>query len=181
MVLLVAALLGLATPAFAVPLPVEGYPSYEPQTVCRDRAQPGTRAMAGWINRRFAGGAARATVRPCASGGRSEHKDGRAIDWRMSAGKKRHRVIVRTFLRRLRATDRDGNEDALARRMGVMYVIWNDRMYAAWNQYDAEPYLSSSCRTRRRCSRTLRHRDHVHISLSEAGGRAETSWYLPPS
>jgi hypothetical protein len=51
-------------------------------------------------------------------------------------------------------------------------------MYSAWNEFRPEPYLSSSCTTRRRCSKTLRHRDHVHISLTRLAARQRTSWYL---
>jgi hypothetical protein len=61
--------------------------------------------------------------------------------------------------------------------MGVMYLIWDDRMYPAWTGFEPEPYLSSSCQTRRRCSATLRHRDHLHVSLSGRGARGLTSWY----
>ena len=171
------AVLTFAAPVVAVTLPVDDYASYEPQTVCRDQALPGTTALARWINRSFAGGTARATLRACSTGGRSEHKDGRAIDWTMSATSKRDRTTVRKFLTRILATDVEGNTHALARRMGVMYVIWNDRMYAAYRGFAAEPYLSSSCSSLRTCSRTLRHRDHVHISLSQDGGWGLTTWY----
>ena len=78
---------------------------------------------------------------------------------------------------RIFATDARGNTDAWARRMGVMYVIWNDRMYAAYDGFAARPYLSSGCRTRRTCSPTLRHRDHMHISLTRQGAKGATSWY----
>ena len=59
-----------------------------------------------------------------------------------------------------------------------MYVIWNDRMYSAWDAYEAERYQSSSCPRIRTCSATLRHRDHVHISLTRKAARGETSWYV---
>jgi hypothetical protein len=158
--------------------PVEDYASYDPQTTCRRTALPGTAELAAWINRRFAGGTARASIRACGSGGTSEHKDGRAIDWTMNAGSRADRLVVREFLTLLRRADADGNEDVLARRMGVMYVIWNDRIYASWREFAAEDYLSGGCRSLATCSRTLRHRDHVHISLGRPGARAETSWYL---
>ena len=158
--------------------PVEDYASYQPQTTCRRTALPGTAELAAWINRRFAGGTARATVRACGSGGTSEHKDGRAIDWSMNAGSRADRRTVREFLTVLRRADAEGNEDMLARRMGVMYVIWNDHMYSAWRQFDAQDYLSGGCTSLSTCSRTLRHRDHVHISLGRPGARAETSWYV---
>jgi len=158
--------------------PVEDYADYQPQTTCRRTPQQGTVELARWINRRFAGGTARATVRACGSGGTSEHKDGRAIDWSMNAASKADRLVVRDFLAALRAPDADGNDDALARRMGLMYVIWNDHMYSAWRQFDAEDYLSSGCRSLARCSTTLRHRDHVHVSLGRPGARAATSWFV---
>jgi hypothetical protein len=61
--------------------------------------------------------------------------------------------------------------------MGIMYVIWDDKMYASWESFEPRKYLSSSCRKRRTCSPTLRHRDHVHISLSTPGAAGRTSWY----
>lgn len=177
MLLCLLAALTFAAPVVALTVPVDDYAGYEPQKVCRAQALPGTQALARWVNRSFAGGTAVASVRSCSSGGTSEHKDGRAIDWRMSATSARDRATVRKFLDRILAADAEGNPHALARRMGVMYVIWNDRMYASYRRFEARAYLSSSCTTLRTCSATLRHRDHVHISLSQDGGRGLTSWY----
>ena len=156
----------------------EDYASYQPQTKCRKKAMPGTVELAAWINHRFSGGTATASVRPCSSGGTSEHKDGRAIDWSMDATKKKQRREVGRFLDGLRAEDDDGNADALARRMGIMYVIWNDQIYASYDEFARRDYQSSSCPKLKSCSATLRHRDHVHISLSRPGGRGDTSWYV---
>ena len=157
--------------------PPEDYASYQPQTICRKAARPGTAELAKWINAQFAGGTATASVRACDSGGVSEHKDGRAIDWSMDASRKRDRREVARFLGELFADDQEANHHALARRMGVMYVIWNDRMYASYDEFAARDYRSSSCASLKSCSATLRHRDHVHISLSRPGGRGDTSWY----
>ena len=66
----------------------------------------------------------------------------------------------------------------LARRMGIMYIIWNDHIYSSYDQFERRDYLSSSCKTRRSCSKTLRHRDHMHISITRKAARAETSFYL---
>ena len=49
--------------------------------------------------------------------------------------------------------------------------------YASYRKFESRDYLASSCASRATCSKTLRHRDHMHISLSRAGGRGETSWY----
>ncbi len=157
--------------------PPEEYASYEPQEKCRRAVQPGTRALATWIDKRYGGGKPVIGVRSCRSGGTSEHKDGRAIDWMMDARKKAHRKEVARFLGKVFASDKQGNEHAQARRMGIMYVIWNDRMWASYDRFEGERYRSSSCKKLAKCSATLRHRNHVHISLSKAGGRAATSWY----
>jgi hypothetical protein len=154
---------------------IEDYASYEPQTKCHPRPRAGTKVLAAWLVANLGGGGG-ATGRAC-GGGTSEHKDGRAIDWTLDARDKADRRTAKTFLKAVFATDEQGNTHALARRMGIMYVIWNDHMYAAWDQFDREGYLSSSCKSKRKCSTTLRHRDHVHISLSMKGAQGKTSWY----
>jgi hypothetical protein len=164
----------LATQATAY-AQIEDYAEYQPQKKCSPKAKPGTKALARWLVRR--GGGHGPTARSCRGSGTSEHKDGRAFDWTLAARKRKDRQIARDFLELAFATDRWGNEHAKARRMGIMYIIWNDHMYSAWDRFEREPYLSSSCRRRATCSTTLRHRDHMHISLSRPGGRGATSWY----
>ncbi len=164
-----------AAPGAATPAPVEDYAGYQPQTKCAKKAKPGTQVLGRWLERR--GGNAVVTTRSCRGQGTSEHKDGRAIDWMLNARNKQDRRVAQEFLAAAFATDAAGNEHALARRMGIMYVIWNDHMYSAWDRFERDNYLSSSCKRRKRCSPTLRHRDHVHISLSRPGARGATSWY----
>ena len=158
------------------PPPVEDYASYDAQTKCARTPKPGTVALGDHVVATYGGGGG-ANNRGCHSGGASEHKDGRAIDWMMDARVKADRRAVRKFLREIFATDEDGNAHAIARRMGIMYLIWNDRMYSAWDEFEREDYLSSGCPSKRKCSATLRHRNHVHISLSKPGARGVTSWY----
>jgi hypothetical protein len=173
---------GASTSLLVVPahaqyvMPVESYPSYQPQKKCARKAKPGTVALGQWLVAR--GGAFGGTLRSCSSGGTSEHKDGRAFDWMLDARDADDRAIADAFLIEAFADDELGDTDALARRMGIMYVIWNDRMYAAWDGFEPKRYLSSGCSKRRTCSQTLRHRDHVHISLSKRGARGLTSWYV---
>jgi hypothetical protein len=154
---------------------IEDYASYEPQTKCHPKPRAGTTALGRWLVNELGGGGG-ASGRSC-GGGTSEHKDGRAIDWTLDARVKADRKTAKAFLKAIFATDEQGNTHALARRMGIMYVIWNDHMYSAWDRFEREGYLSSSCKSKRRCSKTLRHRDHVHISLSMAGAKGKTSWY----
>jgi hypothetical protein len=172
-----------ATPAQAVDryhgLPIEGYASWEPQQRCRRTPLPGTVELSRWAFER--GGRPGGLIRACGSGGTSEHKDGRAFDWMLDADRRRDAQAAKAFIRALRRTDRAGHADALARRAGVMYVIWDDRIWSSWNRFDPEPYRGHGCRRLRQCSDTLRHRDHVHVSLTRAGARARTSWYAARS
>ncbi len=128
-----------------------------------------------WLVSRYGGGFGPIS-RKC-GGSPSEHTEGRAFDWTLNADRKADRRKAKRFLDRAFSADARGNPDALARRMGVMYVIWKDRMYSAWDGYRPEPYLSSSCPSKKKCSKTLRHRDHLHVSLTRRAARAKTSWY----
>ncbi|MCW2812842.1 MAG: hypothetical protein JWN84_297 [Nocardioides sp.] len=166
-----------SAPATAA-LPLEDYAGYQPASRCAPAAKPGAVELGRWLVRRHGGHAS--ISRGCRRGseGTSEHHEGRAVDWSADAWTRDGRLAAQALLDELFAADRAGNPAVKARRMGVMYVIWDDRMYAAWDEFRPEPYLSSSCPTRRRCSATLRHRDHVHISLTRRAARAQTSWYL---
>jgi hypothetical protein len=158
-------------------LPVEDYATYDPQTTCTKQPRVGTVALGEWLVATYGGGGG-AVNRPCSDPGSSEHKDGRAVDWVLDAESPTDRKLAKTFLAAAFATDAEGNPAALARRMGIMYIIWSDRFYPAYHQFQPETYLSSSCRSKKRCSKTLRHRDHMHISLSKAGAKGLTSFYV---
>ena len=106
-----------------------------------------------FLVRRYGGGSGPITSE--CGGSRSEHTEGRAFDWTNDAASAGGRQRVARFLRDVFADGPAGERAVVARRMGIMYIIWNDRMYAAWEQFRPEPYLSSSCRrarsARRRC------------------------------
>jgi hypothetical protein len=167
------ALLGTAQAANA---PVEPYAGYQPQTACAPKAKPGTQALGHWVVRTYGGGYGRISS-SCKGGSVSEHKEGRAFDWGLNAAKATDRARATRFLNRIFATGPTGEPAELARRMGVMYVIWSDRIYASYDQFGARVYKSSSCKKLANCSKTLRHRDHMHISLTRGGGLGRTSWY----
>lgn len=175
--LLAVALLGVRPPAPAQAMPIEGYPSYQPQTRCSPEPKRGTLMLAEHLVQRYPGSSSSGIGRSCGTSGISEHKEGRAFDWRLDARSARDRAYAAAFLGRLLAADKRGNAHALARRMGVMYVIWNDHIWSSASGYRKRDYRHSACSTLRSCSPTLRHRDHMHISLSRAAARAETSWY----
>jgi len=146
---------------------IEPLSGYEPQTTCNPRAKPGVVAFgnllaATWPKRSTVG-----ISRACSVGGTSEHKEGRALDWMVSAGDAADRRKVDNMMEWLLATDRHGNAYAKARRLGIQYMIWNRRI---WRAYSADsgwqPYTGS-----------VPHTDHVHFSFSCRGARQDTSFW----
>ena len=153
--------------------PIEGYAAYEPQRTCDPTAKVGTKSLAGALLRDYAGSRNLGIVRGCAMGGRSEHKEGRAFDWGVNINNPNEKAAAEAFIGALMATDAAGNKHALARRMGVMYLIWNRQIFSAYRASEGwRPYSGSSP-----------HRDHVHLSLSWAGALGRTSFWsgtVPP-
>ena len=159
-----------------VPAGAEPYAGYEPQSTCSPVAKPGTKVLARWVVGTY-GGRSGPISRACQGRSVSEHKEGRAFDWMLNASSAADRARAARFLKAAFAPGPTGEPAELARRMGIMYVIWSDHMYAAYRGFAPKAYLSSSCKRIVKCSRTLRHRNHMHISLTRSGGAGQTSWY----
>jgi len=166
---------GTVTSSAPFLMPMEPYAGYQPQTTCRRTPKPGVLMLADWLVAR--GGGYGPISRSCAGSSRSEHKESRAFDWLLDATDPVDAALAAALLDELLAPDDTGQPHALARRMGIMYIIWDDTMYASYDGFVAKRYLSSGCRNRRTCSPTLRHRDHLHVSLTRKGARGRTSWY----
>lgn len=105
-------------------------------------------------------------VRDCSVGGPSEHKEGRA--WDLMTRDKAHGQEVADALT---APAPDGTPNALARRAGIVNMIWNKQIWRAYPQGDLPagvwgPYSGSNP-----------HTDHVHISFGWPGAMGDTSLY----
>jgi hypothetical protein len=102
------------------------------------------------------------------SGSFSDHADGRAWDWHVRADRPADTAMVDRVLDWLLRTDERGNQNAVARRIGITYIIWNHQIYrvrsdnARW-----VPYTGTSDP----------HDTHVHFSFSVRGAMQETSWW----
>lgn len=167
---------GTVTSSAPYLMPLEPYAGYQPQSTCRRTPKPGVLLLADWLVAR--GGGYGPISRSCSGSSTSEHKESRAFDWLLDASSDTDQALAAALLDELFAPDDTGAPHALARRMGIMYIIWDDTMYASYDGFVAKRYLSSSCRTRRTCSPTLRHRDHLHVSLTRQGAKGATSWYV---
>ncbi len=148
---------------------IEPLAAYKGQTSCSPWAKSGTSAFANMLLRTYPHSRSLGIVRACNVGAKSEHKEGRAFDWGVSASSPRDRRSVQSLMTWLLKTDRFGNRYAMARRLGIQYMIWNRRI---WGSYAA----SSGWR---RYTGANPHTDHVHFSLSWSGARKNSSFWRP--
>ena len=158
---------------------IEDHARYEAESGCSGEVQPGLVALRDQLKSVFGGADANyGTLRAC-SDNLSGHEEGRALDWMVDARDPAERAAGLAFLQWLLATDGDGNEHANARRLGVMYVIWNDRIWSAGQAEEGwRPYTHYACPGgASACSPTLRHLDHIHLSLSHAGAAKTTTFW----
>jgi hypothetical protein len=154
-----------ATPRF--PSQIEPYPTYDGQSTCSPTAKPGMIAFRDMVMRAYPGSVSYGISRDCNIGGTSEHKEGRAWDWANDATTETGRRRVANFFRWLFRTDEYGHRHAMARRLGVMYVIWNRQIFRMYRANEGwTPYSGSSP-----------HTDHVHVSLTRPGGNKRTSFW----
>ena len=148
------------------PALVEGLSPYLPQVSCDPVAKPGTLALRSMLLATY-GGRDLGITRGCDIGATSEHKEGRAWDWGLNASVPAEKAVADQFLTWLLAPGRLGAPPNNARRRGVMYVIFNGRIWSSYRAGDGWRAYSGG----------ESHADHIHISLSWAGAAKRTSWW----
>ncbi|MBK7722799.1 MAG: peptidoglycan-binding protein [Austwickia sp.] len=148
-------------PSIALPPTLDAQPGYAGQTSCDPYAKPGTRAYAELLRQTFGMGAY-GIERSCTAGGTSEHKEGRAVDWMLNVNDPAQKAVADAATAWLTA-----NNGENARRLGVLYLIWNKQMWRAYAPEKGwQPYVGSSP-----------HTDHIHTSLTWDGAMGRTSWW----
>ncbi len=170
-------LLALVVPATALPATsavralagptIDPYARYVGQTTCDLKPKPGVTGVRDLIvaayGKRWSG-----ISGDCSKPRTSEHKEGRALDISFDADSRADKAKAENFLGWLLATDSAGNKHAMARRLGVMYIVWNRRMWRSYRPADGwQPYTGTS----------NPHTDHIHLSFSWDGARKRTSWW----
>jgi hypothetical protein len=169
-----------ATPAVPTGLPaaVEPLSGYVPASSCDPTGKPGTVALGKLLTTTYAG-TSYGISRTCGTDAlpTSEHYDGRAVDWMNSVRNPTQAAQAKAVISWLLATDADGTRYANARRLGVMYIIWNDRI---WGAYSADrgwrAYSSCADHPEKGWDNTC-HRNHMHLSLSWPGALKTTSYW----
>jgi peptidoglycan hydrolase-like protein with peptidoglycan-binding domain len=179
------AVFAVPTGASSLPVPqaparwssaIEGASPYEPQTDCDLTLRRGTVALMRLLLRTYRDSTDLGMLNSCrAEGMTSEHADGRALDLGLDVHNRQRRSEVLTFLSWRFAADRSGNTEAMARRLGVMYVIYNGEIRST-GPGNWLPYLPAICGGGRGDDTTC-HRTHIHISLSWAGAMGVTSFW----
>lgn len=165
------------TPAFTEA--IDSQAEYQGQSVCEPAPKPGTKALGALIRATYPAFPTIGYERSCTSGGQSEHKDGRALDWMVSVRTPAQKAAAEAFLAWLLAPDANGVQAAMARRIGIMYIGWDDRI---WRGYGATGWKGLfDCETNpARATATYDnycHRNHIHLSLTWDGARGWTSFY----
>ncbi|GAB2685891.1 DUF5585 domain-containing protein [Thalassiella azotivora] len=169
---------GAATPATPVfPRYIDAYAGWETESGCDPTAKPGALSLQALIHRTWGSRPGSNISRSCTASN-SGHEEGRSIDWMTNARIPAQDAMADELITWLLATDQHGNPNAMARRLGVSYIIYDSMTFslsrngAYWREYSdcqrvrTGPEFDNIC-----------HRNHVHISLSWAGAHQQTTWY----
>lgn len=145
---------------------IDDLASYEPQESFCPYPQPGVAAFRELILMAFPDTSCLGINRSALEPRVSEHKEGRAWDWKVC--RRSQGGLVADLLSLLLAPDARGHAFAAVRRLGIMYIIWDSHI---WGSYAADdgwrPYSGPN-----------QHTDHVHFSFSWRGALGETSLWL---
>lgn len=154
-------------PTTVLPALADVAATYQSQRSCDPAAKPGVEAFVRMVLQTYRVGRNGGIVRGCGIGATSEHKEGRAFDYMLSVNVPQEKAVGDALTGWLTGPDAAGVVGGNARRLGVMYVIWNRRIWgtysmgAGWRAYDGPNP----------------HTDHVHTSFSWNGAMARTSWW----
>lgn len=148
---------GLKAPV-TLPDALDATPKYVPQISCQPSTPPGVTKLRALVLKTYGEGGAGNTARKC-NEGTSEHADGRAWDWMVNVNDASEKKAAGDFLAWLTA-----NHGAMAKRLGIMYVIHNKMIWAVYREQDGWRPSSG-------------HTDHIHISFSWNGTRGNTSFW----
>jgi hypothetical protein len=156
---------------------------YDKATHCTGHATKGANALVAWLQKNSAG--VNWGIYRCEMWGKHEaslHAEGRAIDWHLDAGNPAEKRAAYKLIELLLAPDKQGNQIALARRMGVQGLIFNCQSW--WGSPDGELGEYSYCygkngKRKKGLDRTQAHMNHIHIELNKRGAAKKTTFWNP--
>ncbi len=157
---------------------LESLAAYVPANSCDPTPKPGAQRFGELLTATYPGSSF-GISRTCGTDPlpTSEHYDGRAVDWMTSVRVPAQRANAEAVVGWLLGKDASGNAYANARRTGVMYMIWNNRIWGSYRAAEGwRPYASCASHPERAYDTTC-HRDHVHFSFSWEGAMARSSFW----
>jgi hypothetical protein len=160
---------------------IEDYAQYEGQTKCKPKPKPGVLAFEDLLRTTYPDSSWFGISRACDVGGQSEHKEGRALDWSRDVSNPAQRRSVGELFDWLFADDEYGNANAMIRRLGIMYIVWNRRIWSTWDQgWDVYCVQKrKTCKDPDGGYALNPHIDHVHFSFGWDGARKKTTYWNP--
>lgn len=170
-------------PSAAMPAPLSPLPfapiTYEGQSTCDPTPKPGAVAMADLIKATYGASEVIGIPRGCDVGGRSEHKEGRAVDWMVDVRDPAERAMAEAYLNWLLGPDQAGRVHGHAFQLGVMYIGWHDRMWRGYRPEGGWTELKGCFSKPDKRYDNYCHRNHIHISLTLAGAAGTTTSAAP--
>ncbi len=157
---------------------IDPYSSYEAESTCSIKPKPGVVAWRDLLIRTY--GSRWNNISRACSASVSGHEEGRALDYGNLATNATQKVQADALFGWLFKTDVHGNRHAMARRLGIQYIQYNNRM---WRAYDPDAGWKPQMLSGKACSTlgsgytTACHRDHIHFSFSWAGALKKTSYF----
>ena len=135
---------------------------YVPQTSCDPKEKAGVTAFKKAVLARYPKTDDWGSSRECADDGISEHLEGRAWDWHADSKDAANFKSAANLLEWLTA-----NNGANAKRLGIMYIGYNHRIWAIYRVSEGWRQLNNS----------NPHTDHVHFSFTWRGAVKQTSFW----
>ena len=157
---------------------IDPYSSYEPESTCSIAPKPGVVAYRDLLIRTY--GSRWNNISRACSASISGHEEGRALDYGNLATNATQKAEADALFGWLFATDKHGNKHAMARRLGIQYIQYNNMMWRAYNASAGwQPQMMSgkACSTLGASYKTSCHRDHIHTSFSWNGALKKTSYF----
>ncbi len=172
---------GAASAASPVPVPptlpvaIEPLAGYQGAQLCDPVARTGVNKLKSLLAATYSSTSFGITRACSGTTATSEHMEGRALDWMISGATQK--ANAQAFLAWLLKSDAAGNPQAMARRMGIMYIVWDDRMFRLYDTGRGWSEYQGCSATQAASYDTTCHRNHVHFSLSWDGAAGKTSYW----
>ncbi len=156
---------------------IDAYPRWERESSCDPVEKRGPKYLRKLLLATY-GAVSSNIVRPCTAAD-SGHEEGRALDWMVNVRVPEQKAMGDALVAWLQAPDGYGNPEAMARRLGISYVIWNNQTWRAydpargWTEYNG---CLAKKKQKKLWDNTC-HRTHVHVSFTWDGANKRTSYY----